>query len=129
MKTYRVDLIRRAVAGGSLRSIDWQSAATLSKADVDRYVTILEKAIPVEWEERDEFLRRLRTWGEADDGQPVYMLNVMRFFEQTKAMPGVPADIRPREANARYESSWRPGCCSVRAGIRSSAELDAGRAR
>jgi len=105
MKTYRVELIVGLLLVAVFLGVStWQSAATLSKADVDRYMTILEKAVPVEWEERDEFLRRLRTWGEADDGQPVYMLNVMRFFEQTKAMPGVPADIHPREANARYEN-------------------------
>ena len=71
MKTYRVDLIVGLLLVAVFLGVStWQSAATLSKADVDRYVTILEKAIPVEWEERDEFLRRLRTGGEADDGQP-----------------------------------------------------------
>lgn len=106
MKEHRFELILGAIllAVFAVASA-FQATSTLSKADVDRYMAILDKAVPVEWEERNEFLARLRAWGESDDGQPVYMLNVMRFFDQIKPMPGVPADMKPDEANALYEAA------------------------
>lgn len=109
MKKHRFELILGAIlVAVFLAAQAFQSANKLTKAEVDRYMAVLENAIPVEWEERNEFLVRMRTWGESDDGQPVYMLNVMRFFDQIKPMPGVPANMKPSEANALYEEGAMP---------------------
>jgi hypothetical protein len=86
----------------------WQSTRKLSQEDVDRYVEILEKEVPPELEDRDEFISRLRAWGETDDGRPVYMLNLMRFFDHLKSFPGAPSTGTPEEANAHYESTVTP---------------------
>lgn len=82
MKKYSFELILGAIlVAVFLAASAFQATSKLTKAEVDRYMAVLEKAVPVEWEERNEFLVRLRAWGESDDGQPVYMLNVMRFFD------------------------------------------------
>jgi hypothetical protein len=81
----------------------WQSSKTLSKTEVDRYIGILEKSIPVEWDERNEFIASVREWGARDDGKPVYMLNLMRYYDQTKPFAGVPKTLTPMEANHNYE--------------------------
>lgn len=109
MKEYRFELILGAIllavfVGASA----FQAASTLTKAEVDRYIATLEKSLPVDWEERAEFIARLRAWGESDDGRPVYMLNVMRLFDQNKPMSGVPASMKPAEANALYEEAVTP---------------------
>jgi hypothetical protein len=104
MKRYLVEFVLGAVLVVVFFGVSaWQSASTLSKSEVDRYIGILEKSVPVEWEERNEFLTRMRAWGESDDGRPVFMLNVMRFYEQIKQFPGVPTTMKPIEANAHYE--------------------------
>jgi uncharacterized protein (DUF1330 family) len=51
------------------------------------------------------FLERLRAWGEADDGPPVFMLNIMRNYDKIAAVPGAAAIASaPHEANAYYEA-------------------------
>ena len=86
----------------------WQSSETLSKTEVDRYIGILEKGIPVEWEERNEFIARMREWGKRDDGKPVYMLNLMRYYDRIKPVSGVPETLTPKEANEYYEDVMAP---------------------
>lgn len=109
MKEYRFELILGAILLAVFVGVStFQATSTLTKAEVDRYIATLEKSLPVDWEERAEFIARLRAWGESDDGQPVYMLNVMRFFDQVKPMPGVPASMKPSEANALYEAGATP---------------------
>src|SRR5215213_6933045 len=56
----------------------------------------------------DPFLRRcrdarLRAWAEADDGKPVYMLNLMRYYDELRPFPGAP-DFQgsPEESNTLY---------------------------
>ena len=59
--------------------------------------------------ETAELLSRFRAWGEADHGQPVYMLNVMRYFDQLKRIAGAEAiKGAPAEANAHYEDAVLP---------------------
>jgi uncharacterized protein (DUF1330 family) len=50
-----------------------------------------------------EFLTRLRTWAEANDGKPVYMLNLMRYYDELRPFPGAP-DFQgsPEESNTLY---------------------------
>jgi hypothetical protein len=104
MKRYFVEIILGIVLLIVFFGVStWQSSGELSRQEVDRYVGILEKSVPPEFEGRREFITRMREWGESDNGQPVYMLNLMRFFDQVKPYPGVPASMKPMDANAHYE--------------------------
>ena len=78
----------------------------LEPAEVARYLERIERSAPMLGEERTAFLARIKAWAEADDGQPFYMLNLMRYHEKLRAFPGAPAFAgTPREANALYEST------------------------
>src|ERR1700746_696807 len=61
-----------------------QGAGKLSQAEIDRYLTIIEK-LPLPEKGVQAFISRLRPWAEADDGKPVYMFNLMHFFPRLKA--------------------------------------------
>ena len=81
----------------------------LSAAEVDAFVARAAAQVPLPPEQKDEILARLRAFGLADDGKPLYMLNVMRYFPQPKALPGVPAfKGSSAEANAKYEEGVMP---------------------
>jgi hypothetical protein len=104
MKKYFVEIVLGIVMVLIVLAVSaWQSSETLSKTEVDTYIGILEKGIPVEWEERNEFIARMREWGKGDDGKPVYMLNLMRYYDQIKPTAGVPETLTPMEANEHYE--------------------------
>ena len=106
---YRPELLLALASAGAVAGISaFQSARKLSQADVDRYIGILERDLPPELEDREEFISRLRAWAENDDGRPVYMLNLMRFFDQLRPFPGAPVTGTPRDANAHYETSLAP---------------------
>ncbi|MEB2285843.1 MAG: hypothetical protein B6D46_16520 [Polyangiaceae bacterium UTPRO1] len=78
----------------------------LTKADVDAYVRAIDAGITLPADEKTEILAHLRAWGEADDGKPVFMLNLMRYRDALRAdVPGI-ADraLSPRAANTHYES-------------------------
>jgi len=106
---YRPELLLALAAAGTVAGLSaFQSARKLSQADVDRYIGILERDLPPELEDREEFISRLRAWAENDDGRPVYMLNLMRFFDQLRPFPGAPVTGTPRDANAHYETSLAP---------------------
>jgi hypothetical protein len=83
----------------------WHSpwAGKLSKAEIDRYLAIIERSLQPA-EEVEAFTSRVRSWAEADDGRPVYMVNLMHFLPQFRTFPGAPEfKGTPREANAYYE--------------------------
>ena len=106
---YRPELLLALASAGAVAGISaFQSARKLSQADVDRYIGILERDLPPELEDREEFISRLRAWAENDDGRPVYMLNLMRFFDQLRPFPGAPVTGPPKDANAHYETSLAP---------------------
>ena len=80
-------------------------SAKLSRADVDGYLARLAGHLPTTPTEEAEFLGRLREWGYADDGRPIYMLNVMSYYDRLKPLPlGEQVTGTPREANHVYES-------------------------
>jgi len=88
----------------------WYSPGTkLSKAQVDTYISSFDKNLPWPVEEKALILQHLRAWGEADDGQPVYMLNLMRYLPELRASPEI-AGFKgtPAEANAFYEEHVMP---------------------
>ena len=88
----------------------WQAPGSkLAAAEVERYMSIIDKTLPLAGEERTRMLARMRAFAESDDGKPFYMLNLMRYYERVRELPGAPAFAgTPREANARYEDSAIP---------------------
>jgi hypothetical protein len=90
----------------------WQTPGSSSKLtgdEVDAYIRRIEPNLPMESGEKAEVLARFRAWGQADDGDPVYMLNVMRYFDQLKRIPGAEAiKGTPAQANAHYEDTVLP---------------------
>jgi len=80
----------------------------LSQAEVDNYMSKLEQA-PVPKEELAAMILHMRAWAEADDGKPVYMLNLMRYYPKLRALPEVASfQGSPAEANAYYEEHVMP---------------------
>ena len=58
---------------------------------------------------RSEFIERLRSWADEDDGRPVHMLNLIRFHDGRPQVPGHPGfDGTAEEANAHYERAILP---------------------
>ena len=111
MKRYRVELVLAAVMAAVFALVcHWQAPGrTLSRADVDAYMRRIDAGVELPGNEKADILAHLRAWGEADDGRPVYMLNLMRYYERVRELPGAPAFAgTPREANARYEDRAIP---------------------
>ena len=82
-----------------------QGAGKLTQAEIDQFLMTIEK-LPLPEEGVLAFIARLRSWAEADDGKPVYMFNLMRFFPRVQTFPGAPEFTgTPQEANAHYEKS------------------------
>jgi len=87
----------------------WHSpwVGKLAKAEIDRYLAIIEKRL-LPTEEVKAFTSRVRSWAEADDGRPVYMFNLIHFLPQFRTFPGAPEfKGTPQEANAYYEKGIR----------------------
>jgi hypothetical protein len=90
----------------------WQTpgdAAKLTPAEVDAYLRRVEGKLPGEPAEQAAFLARLRAFGLADDGRPVFMLNAMRYYPELRRTAGTER-VRgtPAEANAIYENAVMP---------------------
>jgi hypothetical protein len=82
----------------------------LSQDEINRYLDAIDRQLPLPADAKPRLLSRLRTWAEADDGRPVYMLNLMRYYPQLLVYPGFPKDgpTSPRQANAVYERHVAP---------------------
>jgi hypothetical protein len=86
----------------------WQNPGVtgdrLSSAETDAYLKAADRQIALPAAEKADMLVRLRAFADHDDGRPVYMLNLMRFYPKVRALPGGPkADMSPAAANAHYE--------------------------
>jgi hypothetical protein len=82
-----------------------QGGGKLTQAEIDRYVAIIEK-LPLPEKAVQAFIANLRPWAEADDGEPVYMFNLIHFFPKLQPFPGAPEfKGTPEQANAHYEKS------------------------
>ena len=69
-------------------------------------MAIIEKLPARAAEGIQAFTSRIRPWAEADDGKPVFMLNLIRFYPQLRTFAGAPEfKGTPEEANAYYEKS------------------------
>lgn len=90
----------------------WQtpgSRGKLTGTDVDVYIRRMHGKLPATPEREAAFLARLRAWGNADDGEPVYMLNVISYFQQLQQVPGAPSiSVSPAESNRIYEDHVMP---------------------
>jgi hypothetical protein len=61
----------------------------MTKEEVAGYVAKIEQGLQMPEPMRSEFIARLRAWGEADDGEPVYLANIFHANnaeEMSKAM-------------------------------------------
>lgn len=82
-----------------------QGGGKLTSEEIDNYLKIVEQ-LPLPEEEIRTIVSRLRPWAEADDGKPVYMFNMIRFFDKIRTFQGAPEfKGTPEEANAYYEKS------------------------
>jgi uncharacterized protein (DUF1330 family) len=91
----------------------WQTPGWLRGAltleEVDYHFGLMEKNLAMPADDKDELLARLRAWALADDGEPVFMLNLMRYYPQLLDFDGAP-DFggTPEESNALYERAVTP---------------------
>jgi hypothetical protein len=109
MREHRFEIALAAVLVALFAAFWWWqtpgNSGKLTVDEVDAYIRRIEPNLPMEPGEKAEVLARFRAWGEADDGQPVYMLNLMRYFDTLKRVPGTEAfKGTPAQANAYYES-------------------------
>jgi hypothetical protein len=83
----------------------WQAPGTkLAPGEIGTYLGRMATGLPMPAADKAEFLTRLRSWGDADDGKPVHMLNLIRFHDQMPPVPGHPEFTgTAEEANAHYE--------------------------
>lgn len=91
----------------------WQTpglyTARLTPAQIDTYLAAVERQLPMPAGEMAGVLVRLRSWAEADDGAPVYMLNLLRYYDTLRRFPGAPAfDGTPEQSNEHYEDLVMP---------------------
>lgn len=83
----------------------WQAPGSkLTPEEIESYLGRMQADLPMPEVERSEFIKRLRSWGNDDNGKPVHMLNLIRFNEQMPPVPGHPQFTgTAEEANAHYE--------------------------
>jgi hypothetical protein len=108
MTRYKPELALGAVLLALMLAVCyWQAPGhKLTQNEIDIYVRRIDELAPMPAAEKTEFLAHLRVWGEADNGKPVYMLNLMRYYDQLKPWPGVEIKAAtPAEANAYYENA------------------------
>ena len=111
MKTYRFEIILAAIflAVFAAFSSFHAPGKPLSKVEVNAYIGQLEQGMPWSGAEGVQILEHMRAWAEADDGRPVYMLNLMRYYKQLKPLPQVAGFTgTPAQANAYYEEHVMP---------------------
>jgi len=87
----------------------WQ--APLTAEETESYLARLQSNMFASAEEKAVFVRDLRAWAAGDDGQPVFMVNLLRYNDQLKEWPGSPdlsATPTPQQANQHYEYSLAP---------------------
>lgn len=109
MKRYRFEFGLAAILLAFVAAVwCWQNPgvfkARASDEEITRYMNAITK-LPMPPDEKTEILKRSRQWLESDDGKPVYMLNLMRYYPELRRFPGAPEiSGTPVEANAKYES-------------------------
>ena len=86
-----------------------QPGRALTRSEVDQYIAAYDRTWQMPADEKARFMANMRAWGEADDGNPVYMINLMGYYDQLKQIPGLPPfEGTPAQANELYEDSAIP---------------------
>lgn len=81
----------------------------LTPEEIDHHFQLMEENLAMPADEKTVVLERLRAFALADDGQPVFMLNLMRFFPELRQFEGAPEFAgTPLESNAYYEEAVTP---------------------
>jgi hypothetical protein len=78
MKRHRFELILAAVFLAILLAYSYfvSGGPKMTKEEVAAYVAKIEQGLQMPEPMRSEFLARVRAWGEADDGEAVYLANI-----------------------------------------------------
>ncbi|MGO9019591.1 MAG: hypothetical protein ACLQVJ_14705 [Syntrophobacteraceae bacterium] len=111
MKRHKFEIIFGAVLVGLFLCFwFWHSPVTgkLTQEEINHYLAAIEKnAFPPA--EKTETLARLRAWAEMDDGKSVYMINLLRNYDQLHHYAGTP-DFQgtPEQSNKIYEEKAVP---------------------
>ena len=109
----------------------WQhpgvTGARLTPAEVDAYIQRAEAQITMPAEEKADMLARVRAWALNDDGKPVFMLNLMRYYPQVRPVPGgPPGSMAPKQANASYEHLTAPMLLKIGGSVPFSGDVQGG---
>ena len=64
--------------------------SALTQSEVDQYIAGFDANWKMPADEKVQFVANMRAWGESDDGKPVYMINLMGYYDQVQQIPGVP---------------------------------------
>lgn len=83
--------------------------SALTQSEVDQYIAGFEQNWQMPADEKAQFMANMRAWGESDDGKPVYMINLMAYYDQVQQIPGVPRiEGTTAEVNEFYEDGAIP---------------------
>lgn len=83
--------------------------SALKQSEVDRYIAGFEQNWQMPADEKAQFIANMRAWGESDDGKPVYMINLMAYYDQVQQIPGVPRiEGTTAQVNEFYEDGAIP---------------------
>jgi uncharacterized protein (DUF1330 family) len=88
----------------------WQNpGGPITAAETERYLAAVER-LPLPAEHRDATLASVRRFIAEDDGRPIQMLNLMRFFPKLRPIAGSDVGFTgtPVESNQRYEDAAIP---------------------
>ncbi|MGJ8687428.1 MAG: hypothetical protein ACSHWQ_08105 [Spongiibacteraceae bacterium] len=105
MRNYRVEWIFAIISLSLFAAlcVKLSPGPKLSHSEVTAFVTKLEQGLTMPEPDKSEFIARLQAWGEADDGKPVYLMNLIRYREHVTAWPGHDISaLSAREAHAVY---------------------------
>lgn len=104
MKRYLPELILGAVFLAVLLVYSsFVSTSTLTQTEVDEYMAKIDQGLNMPEPMRSEFLARVRAWGEADDGEPVYLANIFHFndSEEMKNVTWEGSGVTPKADGAK----------------------------
>jgi hypothetical protein len=80
-------------------------AKPLTPEEIDHYLAVIAQ-LPLPGDEGRARGREARPRAESDDGRQLYMLNMIRFYDELHPYPGAPDfNGTPQESNACYEKS------------------------
>jgi hypothetical protein len=110
VKNHRFEILLALVLAAILVvfSIWHTPGEKMSAEEVEHFMAKLE-GLPWEDQEAGQMRIQMRAWAEADDGRPVYMLNLMRYYDELRPLPGLEGfEGSPQEANDFYEKNVMP---------------------